>query len=351
MGAYDEHHFVPRFYLKNFSNNGDRASIQLYNHDVARFIPQASIKDQAREKFFYGKDNEVEKELGKLETAVGLLFHDPITKILPPAEPDRFNLLREFILIQLFRTKKAAANLIDGLNEAMQKIGPVLRADWPSDIKIAHENPALLSLYKAIEHLPLINHLAIKSIVNLTEFPFITSDAPVALYNQMMENSGSYMGATALAVKGLQIFLPIHPRLMYCLYDPYVYECGIDSNMIVKMEDDRDIHQLNALQYLFSDNHLYSDNNVSREYLEYIVQESKGFRIENRSITQINEVRNPGRTDSQWFLFNSFKDPHFNLDLSFFIIKKEALAVALQAGLPVLRHPSFESLREQINKT
>ena len=83
---------------------------------------------------------------------------------------------------------------------------------------------------------------------------------------------------------------------MYCLYDPYVYECGVDSNLIVKMEDERDIHQLNALEYLFSDSHLYSDNNVPREYLEYIVQESQGFRVETRSISQINDMKGPGET-------------------------------------------------------
>ena len=227
MAAKEEHHFVPRFYLKNFSNNGDRASIQLYNHGISRFIAQASIKDQARERFFYGKDDVIEDELGKLERAVALLFHDPITKMLPPVEQEKFNLLREFIVIQLFRTKKATNDMMNGLNHALQTIGPVLYANWRPDLKLVHENPALLSLDKAILHLPLINHLAIKSIVNLTNFPFITSDAPVALYNQWMEKSGSYVGATALAVKGLQIFLPIHPRLMYCLYDPYIYECGV----------------------------------------------------------------------------------------------------------------------------
>ena len=107
MAAKEEHHFVPRFYLKNFSNNGDRASIQLYNHGSSRFIAQASIKDQARERFFYGQDDVVEDELSKLERAVALLFHDPITKMLPPVEQGKFNVLREFIVIQLFRTKKS----------------------------------------------------------------------------------------------------------------------------------------------------------------------------------------------------------------------------------------------------
>ena len=83
-----------------------------------------------------------------------------------------------------------------------KRLALLLYANWRPELKLVHENPALLSLDKAIQHLSLINHLAIKSIVNLTNFPFITSDAPVALYNQWMEKNGSYVGATALAVKG-----------------------------------------------------------------------------------------------------------------------------------------------------
>lgn len=344
MGANDQHHYVPKFYLRNFSVEGDRATVQIYNHKNQRFIPRASIKGQAREKFLYGKDDEVEKDLGKLESAVAALFHDPITKIIPPVEPESFTLLREFVMIQLFRTKKAADELLNGLNQAINVIAPLLNLKLPEGAKLAHDHPALISLDKAISNLALMNHLAIKSIVNLTEFPFITSDAPIALYNQWMEKQGRYIGATAIAVKGLQIFLPIHPRLVYCLYDPYVYKCGADETLVIKVENQTDVHQINSLQYLFSDSHMYSDNQASPEYLEYIVEQCKTFRIANRSISKIADNNQPPKESEKIFLFNSFEDPHFNLDLSFFEIKQDVNEYLPEDGLPVLRHPSFYEL-------
>ena len=344
MAANEQHHYVPQFYLKNFSIDGDRVTVQLYNHETSLFIPKSTIKGQAKEKFLYGKDDSIEKDLSKLEGAVSNLFHDPITKITPPIEPENYKLLLEFIIIQLFRTKKAARNLLNDLNSASKTIATALNISFPPGGKLVHERPALVSLYHAIDHLPLMNHLAVKSIVNLTKFPFITSDAPVALYNQWMEKGGTYIGSTAIAVKGLQIFLPIHPRLMYCLYDPYLYSCGTDENLIVKLETESDIHQLNALQYLFSDSHLYSDNQVSREYMEYIINETQKYRIEERSNSKIETAKQPHEQKSQVRFFNSFEDPHFNLALSFFEIKSDFATVPPKNGLPELRHASFEQL-------
>jgi hypothetical protein len=60
-----------------------------------------------------------------------------------------------------------------------------------------------------------------------------------------MEKKGLYLGSAALAVKGLQIFYPIHPRLMLVFYDPETYNG--DAPNCMKTESIQKVHQLNAL--------------------------------------------------------------------------------------------------------
>ena len=80
-----------------------------------------------------------------------------------------------------------------------------------------------------------------------------------------MEKAGSYIGATGLVMKGLQVFYPIHPRLLNCLYDSGVYNlCGGSVNCC-STESTEEIHQLNALQFINSNSQLFFDEFISEE--------------------------------------------------------------------------------------
>jgi hypothetical protein len=66
------HHYVPRFYLRNFSRSGK--SVDLFNIDSQRLIKNAPIKGQCCRDYFYGKNPENEKSLSAVEGEVAQLF-------------------------------------------------------------------------------------------------------------------------------------------------------------------------------------------------------------------------------------------------------------------------------------
>jgi hypothetical protein len=353
MSKPRKQHFVPQFYLRNFSLDENKIGISSYNHKTEKFFIDVPIKSQAYKEYMYGKDGLIEKDLSLFESKIATLISDPQNKILPPSNLEDFNLLREFILVQHSRTVKAGAEALAALNNAFTAIRPYLKNPnkIPKDLKISHEYPSVLSLYRALDHSYLMGHLMMKSIVNMSTLSFITSDNPIATYNIWMEQQGFYAGATALAVKGLLIFLPIAPRLMYCFYDPYVYEIGDPDQGFVETQSETDVHQLNGLQYLSSDSQLFfSEKILPPEYIEDLVKGGKHLRVSESAFSRVFQTKNDSGKESL-YLFNSFEDSHFGLSLPFIQLTETGRNSKLSNGLPEVRHPSFIELRNNIKAT
>jgi hypothetical protein len=79
----ENQHFVPKFYLRNFSWEGNKGQVGVFNIKNNLFIPQARLKTQAYKKNYYGKDGYVEDELSKVESTCSIL----ISKILSLGKP------------------------------------------------------------------------------------------------------------------------------------------------------------------------------------------------------------------------------------------------------------------------
>ena len=340
MPKKKRHHYIPRFYLKRFSINNEGKFIGLYNLNNNKFISQAPLRHQAYENFLYGEDDEIENALANIEETIARFFYywtEEKQLIPPPPETNGYQILKQFILYQAFRIPKSGMSMMDSLNEGMEvflkEFDPQL-ADQMKGHKIVHENPVLLSLLNSIEHEHLLNFLDCKFLVNLSPIPFITSDAPVVFYNQLMERAETYMGSTALVTKGLQIFYPIHPRLMICLYDANVYDFGNGSKNCGSTELSEDVHQLNGLQFINSKSQVFFDDTIFEEYISHL---SNGFSDYRESKKNINKVINQG---SRKFFLTSSEDAHIDLKLDFFSLKVNP--ESYRGQLTPLRHPSLE---------
>lgn len=340
MSKRKNHHYIPRFYFKRFSVNNKGKVIGLYNCANSIYVQNAPIKHQACEEFLYGDDNEIESLLADLENNIAKMFHYWTEKkilIPPPQNTNGFIAFKRFILYQLFRTPKAGNTTIEHLNKAFHSFLPLFKPEKIKEfeeLEISHENSVLLALLNSADKEYLLNFLDCKFIVNLSELPYITSDSPVILYNQFMEKSDMYIGATGLPAKGLQIFYPIHPRLMICLYDHSVYSCGETINC-TSTEKIEDIHQLNTLQYLNCDKQLFFDDSISEGYI--VDNLIKGYKDKKKSSRFIN--KNLKTEDGRSLLFISFEDVHIDLDLSFFKICCNISN--FNNGIAPLRHPSL----------
>lgn len=318
MTKKKRHHYIPRFYLKRFSVNNEGKFLGLYNLNNRKFIKNAPVKSQAYENFLYGEDDEIENALADLEGKVAQMFYYWTEEKLlypPPLESNGFKVFQRFLLYQIFRTPKMGKQLLDSLNVTAEKMLREFKPNLWEQFKghrIENDSIVLFALLHSAGKENLLDHLEFKFIVNLSDLPFITSDSPVILYNQLLEKTDSYVGATALVTKGLQIFYPIHPRLMICLFDSQVYECDKESINCTSTEDIRDIHQLNALQYINCNSQLFFDDSFEEKYFSFLNEDFDQHRNINNSSSNAISV------DNRKFVSIENEDPHIDLELSFF---------------------------------
>lgn len=338
------HHYIPRFYLKRFSDTLEQKTVSLYNYVNGKHVSAAPIKSQCCEDYLYGKDDEVEDALAQLEAVVSKLFDIWIEKkelAIPPTPSGdgAITILKQFILYQLFRTPYAGEKMMSGLNDAFKKVLPIMEPEMVERInggELVYENPTLVALGHAIDKEPLLNYLDFKFIVNLSKQLFITSDSPVICYNQYAESLGNYIGATAIASTGLQIFYPIHPRLMICFYDPQIYECGKTKHCIGTKKV-QDIDNLNGMQYINSRSQLFFAGCTPRKYILSLIERFSAYKNTGREINEIIPV-----SGEKFMMFMGSESAHTNMKLSFFTLKRYPERI-----YPSLRHDSFYEITEQ----
>ncbi|NLO82232.1 MAG: DUF4238 domain-containing protein [Clostridiales bacterium] len=93
------HHYVPKFYLRNFSNNDK--SIGMFINRNKRYIKHASIKEQACKEYLYGKEQTIEDALMNIENKASVIIKNIINSSkLPQKETEDYHFLLMYILLQ-----------------------------------------------------------------------------------------------------------------------------------------------------------------------------------------------------------------------------------------------------------
>jgi Protein of unknown function (DUF4238) len=211
-------HFVPQFYLRNFSSDR-RKCIGLYNIPSDRLVPWgASIRDQACKDYFYGKDANLEDAFNILETAASRVISDIINNNkLPNRNNEDYRTLTTFMSIQDSRTVNSTGRINDTLNafRRVAELNFTTNKDRPErglENRLHEAKPLEILMKGALFTEPLLLDLKDKLIVNKSLIPFITSDHPLVKHNQLymrMENI-----PIGLACEGIQLFFPISPEHM-----------------------------------------------------------------------------------------------------------------------------------------
>ena len=140
----------------------------------------------------------------------------------------------------------------------------VIRPTLPQDgitaedldqVKVVLSDPVGEALRMIVPAFPLTMDLRCVALVNQTKFGFITSDNPVVLYNQLLEER-TYASNTGLQSVGLQIYLPLTPAVACFFYDSDVYGVGLRNPTRLLLQGE-DIGRLNALQLLNARDNVY----------------------------------------------------------------------------------------------
>lgn len=318
------HHYVPRFYLRNFSRSGK--SIDLFNIESQRLIKSAPIKGQCCRDYFYGKNPESEKGLSAVEGEVAELFR----LINGQGRLPRYFTAGHFLLCfhiasQASRTQYAADALnalADGMMREVLKRDPNITQEMLAQVRFGYDDPALISTAQGALHFPLLMDLECRVLLAPRGTEFITSDNPVVKYNQFMmwRNAGSNTG---IGSKGLQIFFPIWPFLTLVMYDRDVYHFGSAKSAPVYMASAIDVHELNMLQVASASKNVYTFSCAAN--ILKVTQDAARYRRKKKAIVRAFPQPSEGERESE-IIATSHEDIRTNVKLDFMRVHKHAKA-------------------------
>lgn len=332
----NKHHFVSRFYLRAFQSAEDR--INILGVDQPRQVNDASLRDQCYERKLYGKTNEVEDALADLETQAGLVFKSILRdERLPASGTPEYATLLAFVAFQMLRTKSVA----DDVNTMVDKTTKQVHCDDPSvdqgeleSATFGFDNSVLLALASAPLMVAAIADLEALLVVSCNDRAFITSDHPAFRYNQYCEKV-DYQGTCGGIAKGLQIFLPLSPRLCLVLYDKSVYNVPrADRSKRKTIASSLDMDSINGIQMVSAQENVYFDDWRHLDSLQQLLSQVSGLRICDPIVVQEYGLdSDPARS----LLITFVRTPDLNLALSFFRIRWKAQRIGLHARAQLVR--------------
>lgn len=274
MATNKNQHFVPRCYLKAFTQGGENLAINLLNLDRERAIPAAPVKNQCSGDYFYGQDDRLEAAIRSVESA----FAATVTRIQGPGyrltDVDR-SVLRTFMLFQHMRTEAASRRSVEMLAGMEQTIGaPVSKPSIKGAVQFAMRAFA--------EEMHLFDDLKVCLVRNRTSRPFITSDDPAVVANRWhKEDQRVRHKSPGLMACGTIVFLPLTPRVLCVAYDGDVYSMS-HQNGWTEARREVDVSSFNEQQFLNAWANVYFRDWTDSDWVRSTFLSVQGRRLDTR---------------------------------------------------------------------
>jgi len=281
--------------------------------DCRRHVPIVSIRDQCARDYMYGKELELERAFGELESAAAAVIRSIMSgNPAPDWGTSEFATLLVFMHFQWFRTPVALArqNAWDGemirqLAKSDPRLPPELR-DPLDRVRVSSGMQVAEGLFLAARHWVLLEDLRMKVLRNISDLEFIIGDAPVVLHNQWCRRLRGW-GSLGLACSGLQLLFPVSPEHLILLYDPDTYDVE-GATEIVSVSDDEEVHRLNYLQFAAADKAVFYRSAAMAPRVAEIPASVREDRLGVRASRFVSEADE----NSQLFVFSNVP---MNVDL------------------------------------
>src|SRR5438552_1091545 len=263
-------HYVPRFYLSNFSifqakkhllNCFDKVQGKSFRVDIANIAAERRFYDEASD-----VNQSVEKTLGNYESVFNAAYERLLKfknfRVLKKAER---NAIIFFIASQEVRTREFRESLKDSITQLSKHLSREnLSEDFRKQMKEAQTDESVKSLQVDIlrEQVPTYAAIMAKMkwviMENRTSSPLWTSDHPV---NRVNFIDHSPYGSLGLLKTGIQIHFPLNSTLVLCLCDPVTFRHFPDR---LEIADPQNVVFQNSLQVNQSTRHVFSvDDNFA----------------------------------------------------------------------------------------
>lgn len=298
-------HYIPALYLRLFSPDEDRKSINLFHIPSEKVYYSCSIKHQARKPYFYGKDTETEDYLSEIETLSAPALHSIVYENKIPIEKSEEHLtILAFIANLKMRTPKSIEEHDENIDRLMklylyhnQEYLEKYGEESLQKLKLGIANSASHYLGTHALSFHLLQDLSMRILVNETEIPFITSDNPVIFYNEFMQGAPHRIPGIGIVSKGLEIILPLSSRLTLFLFDKDVYKVGDRNSNLILIDEVKTINSLNRLQVISASKNLYFGHQIASEYFIHILCAAIESRKKMKSkTTEIPHATDPDRS-------------------------------------------------------
>ncbi|WP_165590540.1 DUF4238 domain-containing protein [Chryseobacterium aquaticum] len=313
-------HYIPKFYLKKFSYNLNDKQLGIFNLDTEFFKIDAKLKTQASKSFFYGRDGKLEDALGGLEKIYGETFKKIIlSHKLSKNNPNEKRELISFIVVSQLRNPlqiSNAQNAFDDLEKTAKNLYPNETLKEPMG-KISHEESVKILLGLMSELAKYLHDLDYKLIINDSDLPFIISDNPIVKYNQFLEQVNRKGSTTSYGNIGIQIFIPLNPKLMVIFFDSKIYKLGYKKQQEIKLNNYAEITDLNILQFLNCDKMLFFNEKITKNYILELKTKAEKFEKANIAKTEVFKIFNEYESKFEDIIMRYESECVTNLKLSF----------------------------------
>ena len=321
---HKKQHYVPKFYLKLFSQDGKH--LWIYNLRSKDSF-QVPIKNLCYEKYFYAKNLEFEKALSLIEQKQAETLHKLVdTQDFANFGHEDFDHIHLFLLLQSSRTKdgkvisnKYTETFVSDFMKPLMKSSADLKRngiteEFIDNLKITFPADHMLAMLVALTGVELISDLEPTLIINKSNKNFICSDAPVVLYNYIKIKNTSTTGYQS---QGLQIFCPLNKDLLLLLIDKNLYDLKRGTGSTIFINRDSDVDSINKLQLVNCLDNVFCSKEDDTDYVrnlhlevEDLIKE-KEFKSDIVQTTQNNddtysEIVALYRVDSDYVLMLSF---------------------------------------------
>ncbi|VAW34880.1 FIG01046273: hypothetical protein, partial [hydrothermal vent metagenome] len=228
-------HYVPKFLLRNFVKAGTQQVWVCDKQNDNVFF--TNIKNVAAEKGFYniekdGGTHSLESPLSNLESSTSKLIKKIITdKSIKWLSPEDKTTIALFVSVQQLRTphlRETFLHMGSEFQKLFDKMG--INSDKVEGYRTVDEDGArFLSMKllaeKATKLLPYFYEKPWLLLRTKRSNPFYISDNPISLQLSLQhKNDFGLHGNIGLAVKGIEIYLPLSSTLTLAMYCPSIVE-------------------------------------------------------------------------------------------------------------------------------
>lgn len=273
-----KHHYVPQFYLRNFSSTDSRKLINCYSIKNNEFYRNVSIKNQACRQNYYDIDGKAESFLSCIEGLIAPVISRLIGQPGHILNYDTKQIILHFLVLSYLRTTKFLESheyIFSQMANYITHLHPEHKSEIDAGLRPNPQTRGNLTISSVPDGVKSISDLHVFILQNDTERDFITSDSPVNLYNQFLEEKNYLRSSRGTSLLGTTFFLPLSSKTIVFAYDSSVYDFILPKLSITNRDD---INSINKIQMMHGEQNIFYQSRYSEKWINKYKREISGYR-------------------------------------------------------------------------